>query len=331
MVDGGVATDGDFLTRAAELANKRWDGALADRLASSAIAGRRRAPRAAGARRRVLQARPVRRIAPALSAVDDAQLDDEELAHLAMLLAETGFWGLGRAAETNDALRRHRGTSARAPAPANGCARSSPRSCTPVNDRARAAEIALPIASDPEADGLARLRAATAAAGWLSFAGHPTGRARAVRGPPPRRFRARRRVATRRRLGRRADARRVQLPRAVRRGGAGRYGSCARRRSPMATTKWSAARRSCSRGSRSPEATCCRAFDGAGGDGRAARIRRGRLSALVSRTSSPRSPLNSGRGGRPRRDRGARRHGVGRARERLRGGDRSRLGSGRGR
>ena len=42
-----------------------------------------------------------------------------------------------------------------------------------TNDRAGASEIALPIASDPSADALARLRASTAAAGGLSFSGHP--------------------------------------------------------------------------------------------------------------------------------------------------------------
>ncbi len=173
LVDGDVATDPDFLTRAAQLANKRWDGALADRLASSAIQ--------AGAGPRALLVRgdacfKLGRYDESLrhlSAIDDSQLDDDELAHLAMLLAETGFWGLGRAADTNVALGRIEGRvqSTRA--------RQRVRALQSAvlyasGDRARAAEVALPIASDPEADGLARLRASTAAAGGLSFAGHPT-------------------------------------------------------------------------------------------------------------------------------------------------------------
>ncbi len=107
-----------------------------------------------------------------LSAVDDAQLDDAELAHLAMLLAETGFWGLGHAAETDAALRRleqrieSEGARQRVRALQSAVLYAT-------DDRAEAAEIALPIATDPNADGLARLRASTAAAGWLSFSGHP--------------------------------------------------------------------------------------------------------------------------------------------------------------
>ena len=172
MVDGGGATDSEFLTRAARLANKRWDGALADRLAASAIA--------AGGGPRALLVRgdacfKLGRYEESLrhlSAVDDAQLDDEELAHLAMLLAETGFWGLGRATETHAALRRlaQRVKNDRARQRVHAL-RSAIMYAT--DDRLAASEIALPIASDPKADGLARLRASTAAAGWLSFSGHP--------------------------------------------------------------------------------------------------------------------------------------------------------------
>jgi DNA-binding CsgD family transcriptional regulator len=173
MVDGDVATDADFLTHAAVLAAKRWDGALADRLAVSAIA--------AGAGPRALLVRgdacfKLGRFDDSLrylTAVDEAQLDDDELSHLAMLLAETGFWGLGRAAETDAALRRiaERVQSTRAQQRVRALQSAV---LYAVNDRAGAAEIALPIASDPTADGLARLRASTAAAGGLSFAGHPT-------------------------------------------------------------------------------------------------------------------------------------------------------------
>ena len=172
MVDGGVATDGAFLTRAAQLANRRWDGTLADRLAAGTIA--------AGAGPRALLVRgdacfKLGRYEDSLrhlSAVDDTQLDDEDLAHLAMLLAETGFWGLGRADETDAALhrlaQRVQGERARQRVHALQSA-----VLYAVNERARASQIALPIASDPHADGLARLRASTAAAGWLSFSGHP--------------------------------------------------------------------------------------------------------------------------------------------------------------
>jgi DNA-binding CsgD family transcriptional regulator len=172
MIDGGVATDGALLTRAAESANKRWDGALAERLACSALD--------AGAGQRALLVRgdacfKQGRYDDSLShlmAVDDTQLDDEELAHLAMLLAEAGFWGLGRAAETEAALRhienRVESTGARERVRALQSA-----VMYAANDLAAASEIALPIASDPNADPLARLRAVTAAAGWLSFTGHP--------------------------------------------------------------------------------------------------------------------------------------------------------------
>ena len=172
MIDGGVATDRELLTRAAELAIKRWDGALADRLACSAIE--------AGAGPRALLVRgdacfKLGRYQDSLAhlaAVDDTQLDDEELARLAMLLAETGFWGLGRAAETDAALRRIaervESTAARERVHALQSA-----VMWAANDVVSASDIALPIASNPNADPLARLRAVSAAAGWMSFSGYP--------------------------------------------------------------------------------------------------------------------------------------------------------------
>ena len=172
MIDGGVATDGVVLTRAAEIALKRWDGALAERLACSALA--------AGAGPRALLVRgdacfKLGRYEDSLvhlTAVDEAQLDDKELAHLAMLLAETGFWGLGRAAETDAALcrigERVESTDARERVRALQSA-----VIWAANDFAAAFDIAQPIATNPNADALARLRAVTAAAGTMSFSGHP--------------------------------------------------------------------------------------------------------------------------------------------------------------
>lgn len=172
MVDGGVATDGDYLTRAAELANKRWDGALADRLACIAIE--------AGAGPRALLVRGdacfklgrYEESMSHLSAIDESLLDEEQLAHLALLLAETGFWGLGRSAGTGMALHTiaqrlvTKGPRERVRALQSAVMYAA-------NDLPGAFDIAFPIASDPDADGLARLRAVTAAAGWLSHAGDP--------------------------------------------------------------------------------------------------------------------------------------------------------------
>ena len=237
MVDGGGATDSEFLTSAARLANKRWDGALADRLAASAIA--------AGGGPCALLVRgdacfKLGRYEESLrhlSAVDDAELDDEELAHLAMLLAETGFWGLGRATETHAALRRlaQRVKSDRARQRVHAL-RSAIMYAT--DDRLGASEIALPIASDPKADGLARLRASTAAAGWLSFSGHPQAALELCEALLPVGFEHAN--ESQRGVGwvDRGDAGRLQLPRAVRRSGANR-----RRGARRGDRRWR--RRSC--------------------------------------------------------------------------------------
>ena len=109
-----------------------------------------------------------------LSAVDDAQLDDDELAHLAMLLAETGFWGLGRAAETDAALRRLEQRI-------ESDGRSTTCTRTPVrghvrNQRPSQALRRSPSRSRPTrmpTDSLA-FAPSTAAAGWLSFSGDPS-------------------------------------------------------------------------------------------------------------------------------------------------------------
>jgi len=172
MIDGGVATDGDFLSRAAELANRRFDGALAERLARSALD--------AGAGGRALLASgeaclKLGRYDDAMShltAVDDAQLADEEAARLAMLLAEAGFWGLGRADETHAALDRIASHLGSAGARQRVLALQS-AVLFATNDLADAARLGHPIAADPQADDLARLRAVTAGAGCLSFSGHP--------------------------------------------------------------------------------------------------------------------------------------------------------------
>jgi DNA-binding CsgD family transcriptional regulator len=172
MVDGGVATDIDLLMRAAEIANRRFDGSLAERLACSAVQ--------AGAGHRALLARgeacfQLGRYEDAfahLTAIDHADLADEELARLAMLLAEAGFWGLGRAAETEAALR---GISARVTSSVARQRVLAVQSAVmlAVNDLASAGELGLEIAADPDADDLARLRAVTGAGGCLSFGGHP--------------------------------------------------------------------------------------------------------------------------------------------------------------
>jgi DNA-binding CsgD family transcriptional regulator len=171
-IDGGVATDPDLLTRAAEVASKRWDGALADRLAGVAIE--------VGAGPRALLVRgdacfKLGRFGDSMShllAIDEALLDEEQLARFAMLFAETGFWGVGRAADTEAALDRiEQRLERRGPRERVRALRSGIMFAT--NDLAGASDLALPIASDPNADGIARLRSATAAAGGLSLSGHP--------------------------------------------------------------------------------------------------------------------------------------------------------------
>ena len=170
MVDGGVATDIDVLTWAAEIANRRFDGSLAERLAWSAVQ--------AGAGHRALLARgeacfQLGRYDDAfaeLTAIDHADLADEELARLAMLLAEAGFWGLGRAAGRKRPCGGSRRVSpaGRAPAGSRGARRSCSRSWTP---RAQASS-----ARDRRRPGCRRsrtLRVVTGAGGCLSFGGRP--------------------------------------------------------------------------------------------------------------------------------------------------------------
>ena len=281
-IDGGVTTDAELLTRAAELANKRWDGALADQLARAAIA--------AGAGPRALLVRGdacfklgrYRDSMSHLSAIDEALLDEEQLAHLAMLLAETGFWGLGRAADTEAALDRiarrleRRGSRERVRALRSAVMFAA-------NDLAGASDVAFPIASDATADELARLRAVTAAAGCLSFSGHPQSALELCDTLLPIGFEHANEsqrgvgwvvaamVLAYNCLGRFEEAEQRRR-RSTRRRDHRRRRRSGRQRDPRAREARAQPRR-----------TRTRAFDGAGGGGCAARVRRGGLSAVEPR------------------------------------------------
>ncbi len=172
QIDGGIATDAGILTYAAELATKRFDGRLGERLVRAALdAG-------GGDRARLVLAEAclVRgHFADALAnaeLIEEVGLSDELLARLAMVLAEAGYWGLGHTAETERALHRisqHAGgVHARQRVQALRSA-----VMLAAGQLGPAAELGVMIASDPDADPLARLRAVTAGAAGLSRHGRP--------------------------------------------------------------------------------------------------------------------------------------------------------------
>ncbi len=185
QLDGGVATDANALAHAAERANSRFDGALGERLANAALAavgdgddGAADDGGATAARARLVRAEARLWQGQYAAALDDAQLldgapfPDELLARLANVLAEAGFWGLGRAEQTDAWLQQ---IAARVASPA---ARQRVRALESAvmlaaGKTKAAADLGLSIAADPNADPLARLRAVTAAAAGLSFRGHP--------------------------------------------------------------------------------------------------------------------------------------------------------------
>ncbi len=172
QIDAGVATDRDLLTRAGERANRRFDHALGERLAAAALAA------GAGSRARLVRAEAcwhLGRYETALehvSPLHDAELPDDLLARLAMVIAEAGYWGLGRAADTDRALR---GLAARAAGTAANQRIRALESAVmfAAGDLAGASALASPIATDVHADDQARLRAVTAAAAGLSRLGRP--------------------------------------------------------------------------------------------------------------------------------------------------------------
>jgi DNA-binding CsgD family transcriptional regulator/tetratricopeptide (TPR) repeat protein len=172
QIDAGVATDCDLLTRAGERANRRFDHALGERLAAAAIAA------GAGSRARLVRAEAcwhlgryevaLEHVAPLL----DADLPDDLLARLAMVIAEAGYWGLGRADDTHRTLGR---LAARATGTAATQRIRALESAVmfAAGDLAGASALASPIATDVDADHQARLRAVTAAAAGLSRGGRP--------------------------------------------------------------------------------------------------------------------------------------------------------------
>jgi DNA-binding CsgD family transcriptional regulator len=172
QIEGGVAVDGDALVHAAERAGSRWDGGLGERLADAAIgAGAGDRARLVRSEARLLQGRYEAALEDAQS-LDDTEFADDLLARRANVLAETGFWGLGRIEETNAALRD---VASRV---ASEAARQRVRALESAVMLAAgrtlpAAELGLSIAADPDADPAARLRAVTAAAAGLSFRGYP--------------------------------------------------------------------------------------------------------------------------------------------------------------
>ncbi len=172
QLDGGVATDPGLLTRAAERANRRFDHALGERLARAAL------DVGAGDEARLVCAEACwhqARYEAALELVVPLQsrmLSGEHLARLAMVLAEAGFWGLGRATEIDAALRdlAERATGDVAAVRIRALQSAVMFAAGRLSD---AASLAWPIADDGDADGEARLRAVTAAAAGLSLGGHP--------------------------------------------------------------------------------------------------------------------------------------------------------------
>jgi DNA-binding NarL/FixJ family response regulator len=172
QLDGDVAADGVVLARAAERAKARFDSALAQRLATAALAaGAGDDARLTLAESYLLRGQYDEAIA-CVDVLEDVALTDEQQARLAMLLAEAGFWGLGRAAATEDALQRIAarvvGDAARQRVDALQSAMM-----LAAGKLGPAAELGLTIASDARADPQARLRAVTAGAAGLSLHGHP--------------------------------------------------------------------------------------------------------------------------------------------------------------
>ena len=166
QIDGGEATDAALLTRAAERANNRFDGALAERLARAALdAG-------GGDHARLVLAEACRWLAhygdamAHAESLEQADLSDEHLARLATVVAEAGFFGLRRVRETEAAL------SAIATRVGSEVARQRVRAqqsamMLAAGNRRGAGELGLSIAADDDADAQARFRAITAAGAGL--------------------------------------------------------------------------------------------------------------------------------------------------------------------
>jgi DNA-binding CsgD family transcriptional regulator len=169
MESGGVI-DAGLLTRAAARANALFDSALAERLARAAIdagAGPEAMLALGDALYRLGRYKDVVGIVEPLV---ETELADDLRVHVATLLADAGYWGLGRTAETEASLRRIEALVVER--------RASERLRALVSSQINAAgrivaggELALSLAEDESADPIARLRASTAAAMWLSFRG----------------------------------------------------------------------------------------------------------------------------------------------------------------
>lgn len=172
QIDGGIATDAPALTRAGELATRRFDGLLGERLARAALdAGAGDQARLAIAEACLVRGDFSGALAHARP-LQGAELSDELLARLAMVLAEAGYWGLGLTTETESALNRISDRVGSTHARQRVRALQSAVMLA-AGDLVPAAELGLAIAADPDADPLARLRAVTAAAAGLSRRGRP--------------------------------------------------------------------------------------------------------------------------------------------------------------
>jgi DNA-binding CsgD family transcriptional regulator len=171
-VEGEIATDAEMLIRAAELATKRFDGRLGERLARAALdAGAGDEARLVLAEACLVRGDFAGALAQA-QPLEEAALPDEMLARLAMVLAEAGYWGLGLTSEVETALGRIAKRIDRAPARQRIRALQAAVMLA-AGDLVPAAELGLTIAADPGADPLARLRAVTAGAAGLSRLGRP--------------------------------------------------------------------------------------------------------------------------------------------------------------
>lgn len=172
QLDAGMLPDRALLTRAAELAVRHFDGALGARLARAAIdAGGGAAAMLVAAEASLVGGDFAGALRHA-EAIDERTLPDELVPRLATMLAEAGYWGLGRTVETTDALQR---ITNRVSSPVASQRVRALQSAVMVADfdLVAATDLGLAIARDPRADPLARLRAITAAATGLSRQGLP--------------------------------------------------------------------------------------------------------------------------------------------------------------
>jgi DNA-binding CsgD family transcriptional regulator len=172
QLDGGVPVEPEELIHASERATRRFDGVLGARFADAAlVAGGGDHARLARAEGRYWAGRFADALADC-AALESSDLPDDQLARLAMIRAEAGFWGLGRVAETDAALAVI-GDRIRTRAAQQRITALRSAMLVAAGDVREASRLARPIAEDPDADAQARLRAVTAAGTGLAFSGDP--------------------------------------------------------------------------------------------------------------------------------------------------------------